>query len=287
MVAVSSLPRNATRIRFGQKSKRDGRDRKRSMTMSRKAQEAKVRTGFAEPMKRAGFVPPTPEFLDILVEELIGYGQDELKEAASHIIRTRTFSTYPTAGEIIEAIRQVRLRRLPDATRERLKDGLDHEKKKLARRRACQRIRCTSLADPANKEGWLHGLIDFVADHDRMPDTHEQDALRWTAEQIRDNLDALPKIKPIPKVKGWHTLGGTNTVAALQRFRDAMVKKAEREIFGELTSPPKSKPKSEPDAYAEAMAAAPLRATSEAFRDGLPDLPPQDSLSDQNEPAGL
>jgi hypothetical protein len=259
MVAVSSLPRNATRIRFGQKSKRDGRDRKRSMTMNRKAQEAKVRTGFAEPMKRAGFVPPTPEFLDILVEELIGYGQDELKEAASHIIRTRTFSTYPTAGEIIEAIRQVRLRRLPDATRERLKDGLDHEKKKLARRRACQRIRCTSLADPANKEGWLHGLIDFVADHDRMPDTHEQDALRWTA----------------------------NTVAALQRFRDAMVKKAEREIFGELTSPPKSKPKSEPDAYAEAMAAAPLRATSEAFRDGLPDLPPQDSLSDQNEPAGL
>jgi hypothetical protein len=257
------------------------------MTMSRKAQEAKVRTGFAEPMKRAGFVPPTPEFLDILVEELIGYGQDELKEASSHIIRTRTFSTYPTAGEIIEAIRQVRLRRLPDATRERLKDGLDHEKKKLARRRACQRIRCTSLADPANKEGWLHGLIDFVADHDRMPDTHEQDALRWTAEQIRDNLDALPKIKPIPKVKGWHTLGGTNTVAALQRFRDAMVKKAEREIFGELTSPPKSKPKSEPDAYAEAMAAAPLRATSEAFRDGLPDLPPQDSLSDQNEPAGL
>jgi hypothetical protein len=118
-----------------------------------------------------------------------------------------------------------------------------------------------------------------------MPDMHEQDASRWTAEQIKDNLDALPKIKPIPKVKGWHTLGGTNTVAALQRFRDAMVKKAEREIFGELTGPPKSKP--EPDAYAEAMAAAPLRATAEAFRDGLPDLPPQDSLSDQNEPVGL
>lgn len=223
--------------------------------MGAKTQKLKIQVGFIQPMKRAGFVPKEPDFLSLLEEELTSYGEADLKEAASHIIRTRTFSTYPTLGEIIEALNHVLDSRLPGATRERLSDGLEFEKRKLARRRACQRIRCTSLADPANKEGWLHGLIDFVAEHDRMPTADEQASLKWTAEAIREGLAGLAVLKPPKKVRGWITLGGSTVTPALKKLRAAMMKKAEREVFGELELP--KAPAADP--YAEAMAAVPDR----------------------------
>jgi hypothetical protein len=152
-----------------------------------------------------------------------------------------------------------------------MSEEINHPLRLAIRRKACQRIRCTALADPSNKEGWLHGLIDFVAKHDRMPDAEEQAALKWTADRIRDNLQALPLAKPQPKVKGWITLGGSAAIPALRAFRDAMRGKAEREVFGELVSPPKSELR--PDPYAEAMAAAPSRTAAQPDRSNLPDLP--------------
>ena len=135
---------------------------------------------------------------------------------------------------------------------------IDHALKLAIRREACQRIRCTALADPANKEGWLHGLIDFVAEKQRTPDAEEQARLRDIAYKIRQNLDRLPLIKPTQKVKGWVSLSGAGMTDALKRMRAAMLAKAEREVFGEIKEP-EPIASVQDQAYADAMAAAPDR----------------------------
>jgi hypothetical protein len=138
---------------------------------------------------------------------------------------------------------------------------INHPLRLALRREACDRIRCTALADPANKEGWLHGLIDFVVVKQRMPDAREQALMRRRAERIRYNLDTLPQIKPQPKAKGWTTLGGPGVTQALKRMRATMVAKAEREIFGEIAEPEPVAPIADTadTHYAKAMAAAPDR----------------------------
>jgi hypothetical protein len=78
--------------------------------MSRKVTEMRVKRAFLDPMTRARF--PIPEEGDIpalLTEELASYGEKELKDAASFIIRTRKYPTWPTTAEIIEALETVRL----------------------------------------------------------------------------------------------------------------------------------------------------------------------------------
>jgi hypothetical protein len=223
--------------------------------MSRQTQTTKVRLAFIEPMRRAGFVPREPDFLSLLEGELTAYGEIELREAASHITRTRTYSTYPTIGEIIGAIETVSGAR---ARAKPVSPGSDHVLKVALRREACDRIRCTALADPANKEGWLHGLIDFVVEKQRMPDAGEQAFMRNRAANLKADLDALAQIKPQPKVRGWTSLGGAGVTQSLRKLRAAMTVKAEREIFGETAEPEKVAPVAD-TAYAQAMAAAPDR----------------------------
>jgi hypothetical protein len=218
--------------------------------MSNQAAAKKIRVCFLEPMARAGFIP-SDDFRSLLEEELTGFGERDLKDAASHIIRTRTFSTFPMIGEIREAIRVVGDARLPAASRQRLDQQMEFEKRKLARRKACMRIRNTALGEPADREGWLHGLIDFVVAKDRMPDAEEQAELRRVAE----SLQKLPLVKPQKEVRGWTTLAGVGVSASLTRLREAMLKKAHTEVFGQA---PKL-PEPAPDAYVEAMRAVPDR----------------------------
>jgi hypothetical protein len=110
---------------------------------------------------------------------------------------------------------------------------INHPLKIELRKRACRRINNTSLPQLADREGWLHGLIDFVVKHDRMPDKDEQAELKRVADGIEANLKALALLKPLPKAKGWGTLGGMGSVEGLRAFRKIMKLRAHREIFGE------------------------------------------------------
>jgi hypothetical protein len=93
---------------------------------------------------------------------------------------------------------------------------INHPLKIELRKRACRRINNTSLPQVADREGWLHGLIDFVVAHDRMPDKDEQAELKRVADGIEANLKALALLKPLPKAKGWGTLGGMGSVEGLR-----------------------------------------------------------------------
>lgn len=142
---------------------------------------------------------------------------------------------------------------------ERVDDMVMHETKKLARRKACQRINCTFLGEAAHERGWLHGLIDFVVKHDRMPSRDEQAELRRTADDIEAGLRELELLKPQPKVRGWGVLGGMGGTESLKAFRAIMKAKAYREVFGGEQEPIQPVPDPEAVAYADAMMAAPSR----------------------------
>jgi hypothetical protein len=135
---------------------------------------------------------------------------------------------------------------------------INHPLKIELRKRACRRINNTSLPQVADREGWLHGLIDFVVEHDRMPDKDEQAELKRVADGIEANLKALALLKPLPKPKGWGTLGGMGSVEGLRAFRKIMKLRAHREVFGEPAKA-QTAPVSDPEAraFAEAMDAAP------------------------------
>jgi hypothetical protein len=119
---------------------------------------------------------------------------------------------------------------------------INHPLKIELRKRACRRINNTSLPQVADREGWLHGLIDFVVDHDR----------------IEANLKALALLKPLPKAKGWSTLGGMGSVEGLRAFRKIMKLRAHREVFGEPVKVQTAQVfDPEARAFADAMDAAP------------------------------
>jgi hypothetical protein len=127
---------------------------------------------------------------------------------------------------------------------------INHPLKIELRKRACRRINNTSLPQV--------GLIDFVVDHDRMPDKNEQAELKQVADGIEANLKALALLKPLPKAKGWSTLGGMGSVEGLRAFRKIMKLRAHREVFGEPVKVQTAQVfDPEARAFADAMDAAP------------------------------
>jgi hypothetical protein len=184
-----------------------------------------VRTAFIEPMLRNFDEPSGVDaagFFADLEDDLCAYDDELLHEAYLHIRRTYKFRKFPTIAQCLAACREVprpSAQAVPQTQQVR-----DEIADKVRRRyRACAMIRDSDLGREALDGRWLGGLIDFVADEQRLPDDNEIRVLQWQRDSIERNLEQIREAPFDPQKPQLY--------APLMRLRRAMLRGAEREVY--------------------------------------------------------
>jgi hypothetical protein len=101
---------------------------------------------------------------------------------------------------------------------------------KLSRVDAVKRVKqAPIIAELAYKQGWLHGLIDFVEEHGEFPGRYQQTEMHRKALRIAENIEffrtqAFDPLKP-------------RFYPALAKMRRAMLADGERLIYGKSSLP--------------------------------------------------
>jgi hypothetical protein len=179
-------------------------------------------THFVAPMRRAFTIPsgmPQDEFLADLAEELSGFTSYQLETAAKHFRKSREMRSFPTIAECRSACQ--RFTEVPviqiagpkyKTEEERKAEAIQERHRLIDAYRMC---RC-DLGRQADHEGWLQTLVEFCAEHCRLPNRQEAAKLQAFSDEVDRNLHAEPK---------------PANYLMLCQIRDHMREKARREVF--------------------------------------------------------
>jgi hypothetical protein len=187
-----------------------------------------VHSAFIEPMLRNFEEPPgadTKGFFADLEDELCTYDDELLHEAYLHIRRTYKFRKFPTIAQCLAACQQVPRPSAAQAIPQTQKERDEAADKTRRRYQACGMIRGSQVGRDALDGRWLGLLIEFVAEHDRMPDEQEIRDLQWMRDETERNLQAIADTPFDPQKPQLY--------APLMRLRRAMLRGAANEVYGE------------------------------------------------------
>jgi hypothetical protein len=131
----------------------------------------------------------SPKSVDAIAAELAKHvpnhaTEDSLEQLASRLIQTRKAKSFPSAAELIAAVRGI-----PDHAKQSTGDGYDATKYAEEGKREWQGdqvvkgLRGTPLAHQAIEEGWAVGLTNFAREHLRAPAFNELPAIKRLVAQ--------------------------------------------------------------------------------------------------------
>lgn len=124
---------------------------------------------------------------------LDGIPAEALDAAATQIMKTRKYSSFPSFAEILEAANGWIAQQRAEAIRQtpRAIDGQERNDERRERARTAMK---TDMGQRAAREGWAWQLHDYVVNHGRMPDSGEQAILKRTATEQKASAQYLAKM---------------------------------------------------------------------------------------------
>lgn len=154
-------------------------------------------------------------------------------EAAERLVRSRKAKGWPSLTECEEALRSAGEMATAPVVQRRWKSSDELRAEETAARRA--RFRATrlcrcDLGRQAAREGWLNALVEWVADHGRLP---AQPEIGRIVALARRNRQSLADLEPDPERKTVPLGEQVKQHAAMTVLYRAMQARAYREVFGE------------------------------------------------------
>jgi hypothetical protein len=112
---------------------------------------------------------------------------EALREAAEKLIRSRKASRFPTLPECLGALTAMARQTQTGASASKPSDASEAFRKRLAAIRAARE---SGLAERADREGWLVGLVEFYEDGGVAPERRDVDRMIAGARLCEQKADA-------------------------------------------------------------------------------------------------
>lgn len=139
-------------------------------------------------------------WLDMMVDELKGYHEDVLKEAARYLLRKK-LRGFPLLGECHDAC--VEAKRFLEWKKPELRPSADAPKSGAAKFQSlADEIAMGPVGRKAAREGWHVQLHDFVRKRGRQPDEYGIRDLVRQAREFEETYDAILRGMPVADADG-------------------------------------------------------------------------------------
>jgi len=125
------------------------------------------------------FGPPNGELGRVLAEHLAPFPPEVLTAIAEHFILTRKWKTWPMPVEVLGAAKDEAAKRAAETNAGSFRKRKDDVWAEFRCVRADALIE-SGIGTQAAEQGWLDALWNFCRCHERLPDRHEEQALRRT-----------------------------------------------------------------------------------------------------------
>ncbi len=193
---------------------------------------------FVGPMRKWFNDPPGADssgFFADLAGDLAPYTEYQLELAASSIRRTRKERYFPTIRECIDACEkmpaapahQAQLTAGKKTYRERELDQQDEWRRRKEAERLC---RC-EMGRQADREMWLTALLEFAAEHLRLPERGEIADVKDLAERCNERVHIL--WQNVQRATTKEAMNDARVWAeSIEKLRKAMHDAATRAVFG-------------------------------------------------------
>lgn len=206
-----------------------------------------VFTCFVGPMRRWFNDPPGADgggFFADLADDLRPYTPHQLGLAAASLRRSRAVRSFPTIRECIDACEKMpavpaeQVRPVPGKKtyRERELDRQDEWRRLKEAERLCR----SDLGILADREMWLTALIEFAAEHQRLPDRYELPAVKALAMRSNERVHEL--WQAVERAKTTEARNDAVSLAQrMENLRLRMHESARRAVFPGASSETRSK----------------------------------------------
>jgi hypothetical protein len=179
---------------------------------------------FIEPMMRNFDMPPGGDqdgFFADLAGDLAEFQADALQAAAAAMRKTRKYRSFPTIAECIAACHaeserlavEARATQSPRRGKWRDADSASRRERMAAAEKCA-----TALGRRADVEGWLQSMIDFAIREGRAPSSASEISF---CRSVADRSE-----------RAVEDARGTAVYGSLRGFRDKMLERARRDVFG-------------------------------------------------------
>ncbi len=197
-----------------------------------------VYEAFVEPMRRWFTDPPSAQsgaFFADLADDLAPYTEHQLTLAASSIRRSRALRTFPTIRECIDACEKMPAapahQAQPTAGKKTYRERELDQQDEWRRRKEAERLCRSEMGRQADREMWLTALIEFAAEHLRLPERGEIADVKDLAERCNERVHIL--WQNVQRAATKEAMNDARVWAEkIEKLRKAMHDAATRAVFG-------------------------------------------------------